>query len=355
MSRITYLLFCFCSVIIFTATFCTSAFAATPRFKVLVVATENTSDSHYAMVEAGKTFLYALAADSNFSITWVQNPNGFTDAYLADYKLILQLNYPPFGWNSTSQTAFQNYMEQGKGGWIGIHHPGIYSQSTAGSQQLFTWFQPFFGGITYLGYIASRCQGTITSEDTTHPCFKGVPKTFIMKDEEWFYWDKSPRPSVHMLATVNEKTFVPDSASFNKMPNDHPVAWSNENAKYKARNIYISVGHSAQAFANSAFTTIVRNAIFWAAATGTTSTSTTVEKGFKPSIILNLSARSISVSVQNVNSFDVFISNVQGQIVKRAHTVHGSIAFDRKELKAGLYTVMTGNAGKTLSQKLLIN
>jgi hypothetical protein len=44
---------------------------------------------------------------------------------------------------------------------------------------------------------------------------------------------------------------------------DHPVIWTNEH--YKARNIYIFMGHHPELFHNQAFTTIFRNSIFWAA------------------------------------------------------------------------------------------
>jgi type 1 glutamine amidotransferase len=39
--------------------------------------------------------------------------------------------------------------------------------------------------------------------------------------------------------------------------------WTNEH--YKARNIYIFMGHHPNLFENDAYTTLVRNSIFWAA------------------------------------------------------------------------------------------
>jgi type 1 glutamine amidotransferase len=47
------------------------------------------------------------------------------------------------------------------------------------------------------------------------------------------------------------------------MGGDHPVIWTNEH--YKARNIYIFMGHHPDLFENPAFATIFRNSIFWAA------------------------------------------------------------------------------------------
>jgi type 1 glutamine amidotransferase len=39
--------------------------------------------------------------------------------------------------------------------------------------------------------------------------------------------------------------------------------WTNEH--YKARNVYIFMGHGAELFDNQTFTQIFKNAIFWAA------------------------------------------------------------------------------------------
>jgi type 1 glutamine amidotransferase len=66
--------------------------------------------------------------------------------------------------------------------------------------------------------------------------------------------------NVHVLASVDEATYAPDSPI--KM-GDHPVIWTNR--KVAARNLYIFMGHSPDLFDNAAYTTLVRNAIFWAA------------------------------------------------------------------------------------------
>ena len=89
---------------------------------------------------------------------------------------------------------------------------------------------------------------------------KGVPRSFTVKTEEWYTYDKSPRPNTHVIASVDESSYTPDSEI--KM-GDHPVIWTNE--KYAAKNIYIFMGHSPDLFDNEAYKTLFRNAIFWAA------------------------------------------------------------------------------------------
>jgi len=81
----------------------------------------------------------------------------------------------------------------------------------------------------------------------------------MVKKEEFYTYDKSPRPGVHVLASVDESTYQPDSDI--KM-GDHPVIWTNDNVK--ARNVYIFMGHSPMLFDDVYYTTIFKNAIFWA-------------------------------------------------------------------------------------------
>jgi type 1 glutamine amidotransferase len=88
---------------------------------------------------------------------------------------------------------------------------------------------------------------------------KDIPESFVIPKEEWYTYDKSPRPNVHVLASVDESSYSP--ASDIKM-GDHPVIWTNDHMT--ARNVYIFMGHGPDLFENKSFTTIFRNAINWA-------------------------------------------------------------------------------------------
>jgi uncharacterized protein len=116
------------------------------------------------------------------------------------------------------------------------------------------------GDVIYKNYIATFVKAKVIVEDTRHPVMKDIPLSFTIDKEEWYTYNKSPRPNVHVIASVDESTYEPDSDI--KM-GDHPVIWSNLN--FKARNIYIFMGHSPELFKNPAYTAIFRNAIFWAA------------------------------------------------------------------------------------------
>jgi type 1 glutamine amidotransferase len=116
------------------------------------------------------------------------------------------------------------------------------------------------GGIRFTDYIPKFATATVVVEDFSHAVMKNVSASFTVDQEEWYTYNKSPRANVRVLARVNEATYSPETST--KM-GDHPVIWTNEH--FKARNVYIFMGHHPELFQNSNFTAIVRNSIFWAA------------------------------------------------------------------------------------------
>ena len=230
--------------------------AMPPRFRVLAIA-EN-GGHHILYSAAAKIWLNKLAADSSFAIDYIDNANKITDSFLNNYRLFIQLDYPPYAWPEKAANSFQDYIEKGRGGWIGFHHATLLGEFDG--YPMWQWFSGVMGGIRFKDYIPDFAKATVHVEAAVNPCMKGVPLSFIIEQDEWYTYDKTPRPNVHVLASVNESSYTPDSKI--KM-GDHPVVWTN--TKFAARNIYIFMGHSPDLFDNSAYTTLFRNAIFWAA------------------------------------------------------------------------------------------
>jgi type 1 glutamine amidotransferase len=228
---------------------------AKPRFRVLALY-EN-GGHHVAYSKAARIWLDRLAADSNFAVDYITNTDNINNAYLSKYQLFIQLDYAPYAWKDKAVEAFQKYIEEGRGGWIGFHHATLLGEFDG--YPMWNWFHTFMGGIRWKDYIADFAVGQVHVEDSMHPVMRGVPASFAVQTEEWYTYDKSPRPNVHVIANVDESSYVPASA---KRMGDHPVVWSNTN--YKARNVYIFMGHSPDLFSNPAYVRLFRNAISWA-------------------------------------------------------------------------------------------
>jgi type 1 glutamine amidotransferase len=227
-----------------------------PRFRVVALAEHG--GIHKPFVDAAKVWLGKLASENNFTVDYIEDTQKIDDAFLAQYNLFIQLNYPPYNWTDTAQAAFTKYIEEGKGGWIGFHHATLLGEFDG--FPMWTWFHRFMGGVRFKNYIATFVTGTVTVEDKSHPAMKGIASPFVIENEEWYTYDTTPRPSVHVLASVDENSYTPFT---DQKMGDHPVIWTNKH--YQARNIYIFMGHHPELFDNQAFTLMFRNSIFWAA------------------------------------------------------------------------------------------
>lgn len=236
---------------------CLSAQTAPASFRVVVIA--EPGGVHKPFVDAARVWLQQEATAEHFTVDYIEDTKPIDAAFLARYRLFIQLNYPPYNWTPTAAAAFQQAIERGTIGWIGFHHATLLGEFDG--FPMWPWFSSFMGDIRFTQYIPTFATGTVKVEARDHPAMKGVPQTFVIENEEWYTWNRSPRANVHVLASVDENTYTPHSSV---KIGDHPVVWSNEHVK--ARNIYIFMGHHPELFQNTAFTTLFHQSIQWAAA-----------------------------------------------------------------------------------------
>ena len=224
-----------------------------PR-KVLVLAERG--GLHEGFTAAGLEWLERQKERFNMELTVLNTANEIPKGELQKFQLILQLNYPPYAWSKAAQKDMQTYIDKGLGGYIGFHHASLLGEFDG--FPMWDWFSAFLGKIRYQNYIADKCDGKVQLEDREHPVCKGVPYSFIIKEDEWYTYDVSPRQNVHVLANVDESSY---SIETNIKMGDHPVIWTNPSKK--ARNVYFQFGHSKSLFTNQAFIRLFENAIRW--------------------------------------------------------------------------------------------
>jgi type 1 glutamine amidotransferase len=213
--------------------------------------------NHTPYVEAAKPWLNELAAKNDIAVDYFEDPKLVNDEFLSKYNVIFQMNYPPYMWSDTAKAAFEKYITEGKGGWVGVHHATLLGEFDG--YQMWNWFSDFMGGIQFKDYIAKFASGTVKVEKKKHPVMKGIPGQFTIAKDEWYTYNKSPRPNVTVLASVDESTYSPAT---DKKMGDHPVVWTNP--KMKARNVYIFMGHDPVLFQDETYKTLLSNALLWA-------------------------------------------------------------------------------------------
>ena len=222
----------------------------------LLVLYEN-GGHHIEYSKRARVWLDELAKRRHLSIDYIQNTDTIDASSLSRYQLFVQLDFPPYGWKPAAVSAFQDAIQNGTIGWIGFHHATLLGEFDG--FPMWTWFSDFMGGIRWKDYIPTFALGKVNVEDRKHPIMRGIPATFVVQKEEWYTYDKSPRPNVHVIASVDEGSYVPDSKI--KM-GDHPVIWTNP--AMKARNVYIFMGHSPILFDDKVYKRLFENSILWA-------------------------------------------------------------------------------------------
>lgn len=228
--------------------------ATLPPRKVLVLAERG--GLHEPFTARGLQWLEDNKDRFNMQLVIKESAEGLSHGELNQYHLVLQLNHPPYAWSKEAQEDFQRYIDRGMGNYIGFHHATLLGEFDG--YAMWQWFSDFMGGVRYQNYIADKCDGTVQVEDRVHPVMKDIPGTFIIEDDEWYTYNKDPRPNVHVLAHVDEASYTIKTDI--KM-GDHPVIWTNPSKG--ARNVYFQFGHSKLLFDNPVFVNLLENALKW--------------------------------------------------------------------------------------------
>ncbi|MBQ1637673.1 MAG: ThuA domain-containing protein [Bacteroidales bacterium] len=239
-------------------TLCTAACAPQKPTSVLVLYENH--GWHKLFTDVAIPWLEENASAYNYTITPITRVTPVDKEYLKRFDVILQLDYAPYNWPEAAFEAFEDYIDNGRGGWVGFHHATLLGEFDG--FPMWDWFSEFMGGIRYDNYIADLSDACVEVERPEHPVFRNVPGSFVIPDDEWYTYDKSPRlnPDIQVLAHVDEASYTRPAGI---EMGDHPVIWTNT-AK-KAPNIYIQFGHSPKLMDSEAFRQLLLNAILYAA------------------------------------------------------------------------------------------
>jgi len=156
--------------------------------------------------------------------------------------------------NEAQEDAFEAYI-QGGGGYTGIH-------SASDTEYDWNWYGHLVGAY-FISHPPGTANAAVDVEDSEHPSTAGLPARYERVDE-WYNFkspdfgtvgdaDYTPRPNVHVLATVDESTY--DEQDGNATDDDHPVTWCQ---RYDGgRSWYTAMGHTEASFIEPNFLTQV--------------------------------------------------------------------------------------------------
>lgn len=151
--------------------------------------------------------------------------------------------------------AFEKYMKNGGGGWVGFHAAAYNDKNTN-----WPWLVEFLGGGIFYCNNWPPQPVKLVMDNTTHPVTKNLPSSFIAPESEWYQWNPSPRENkdVEVLLSISPDNYplgIKDVVNFG----DFPIVWTNK----KYRMIYLNMGHGDDEFTDATQKLLFVNAFRW--------------------------------------------------------------------------------------------
>lgn len=201
----------------------------------------------HASIKDGIVALKKLAADHHVTIDFTEDATRFTDANLAQYNAVVFLLTSGEILDDDQQAAFERYIRAG-GGYVGVH-------SASDTEYKWLWYGKLVGA--YFHSHPRVQQATIDVIDHHHPSTATLPDHWVRSDE-WYNFATNPRDSVHVLMTVDEKTYTGGA-----MGAFHPISWYH--AYDGGRSWYTALGHTSESYYDPLFLAHLWGGIMYAA------------------------------------------------------------------------------------------
>jgi type 1 glutamine amidotransferase len=324
--------FCNCIMVLLSFGCLFQAFPA-PLFKAIMW---SVNDPWHFFMNDAKAYIQQLGTQYNFQADYCEDLSKHTDAFLSQYQLYINLNIEVTPLTVQQKSAFENFINAGKG-WVGFH-------MASNNKANWPWYDAFLGGCRFTGHPNIQ-RATINVEDTTHPASKHLQFPQWQVTDEFYEFDKSPRPNVRVLASLDEKTYKPAIAI-----GDHPYIWCNE--KYP-KTIFIGLGHRDSLWTvEPYFRTLVRDAILWAGRPATKTVSAPAPAApFTLNLRVNRQAVTLSLPAKD---FSVILTDATGRKVAVREANNGTCQFDRGLFHGGVYFVQVSYGAGRISERIVL-
>lgn len=230
-------------------------------FDVLVFS--RTETFRHASIPVGIATIQDLGAANGFTVTATEDPEAFTREGLRPYEVILFLNTTGDVLDPPQEKELRRHIVRKKNGYVGIH-------SAADTEHGWPWYGRLVGA--YFKTHPIQQTATFGNEGLKQPPTSHLERSFTVADE-FYSFNRNPRPKVRVLLTIDEDTYMPDPNT-SYLPDspippttgymgDHPMSWCHDNLG--GRSFYTALGHEIHMYGLDWFRTHVLNGILTAA------------------------------------------------------------------------------------------
>lgn len=221
-----------------------------PGCHIRLLVFSKTAAFRHASIPDAIAALRRLAASQGVAIDFTEDSTVFTDANLARYNAVVFLLTTGTILDADQQAAFERYIEHG-GGFAGVH-------SASDTEYNWPWYGQLVGA--YFDRVHGHSQvvqATVHVVDRNHPSTSMLPAVWIRTDE-WYNFATNPSKTVHVLLTVDERTYRGGVMGAN-----HPIAWYH--TFDGGRSWYTAMGHTSESYSEPLFLAHLWGGILYAA------------------------------------------------------------------------------------------
>lgn len=228
--------------------------SAQKQFKALLVV--NTKGWHHESIHAGVLAMQQLGQRNFFDVVLWENPGGFNDKYLEQFKVIIFLNTTGDILDTAQQKTMERFIQSGKG-FVGIH-------SASDTEYDWEWYTKLVGRMFNIHPANQTAKLQVL--DSSFPGLQGLSNGKLWTDE-WYDFTPEKTTGLKYILAVDEKTYNPKAQWGNKKNSEtngmHPISWYHEYDGGRA--FYTALGHLPTNYSNEAFLDHVFAGILWAA------------------------------------------------------------------------------------------
>jgi type 1 glutamine amidotransferase len=215
--------------------------------KVLVFS--KTTFYYHESIPDGIAAIQGLGKQMHFDVDTTADASKFTDNNLKQYAAVIFLSTSDTSGallNDAQQDALKHFIESGKG-YIGIH-------AAADAEYQWPWYNHLVGA--YFKSHPKQQEAEINVTDSNFIATRMLPSSW-KKFDEWYNFKETHWDEVHVLLTVDEKTY-----SGGENGDYHPICWYHN---YDGgRSFYLALGHTNESYSDPLFLQILSGGIKYA-------------------------------------------------------------------------------------------
>ncbi len=174
-----------------------------------------------------------LAAQAGLEVVHSEDPAMFDEARLRRFRAVVFANTTGEVLDAAQQAAFERYIAGG-GAFMGVH-------AAADTHKRWPWYGDLVGA-WFKGHPPGLQRSGVRFESGRGP----DGRTHWQVTDELYNYRRNPRPSVDVIATVDESAYAGGT-----MGADHPIAWCHAGAGGRAW--YTGLGHAQALYADPVF------------------------------------------------------------------------------------------------------